>query len=133
MSTYQTTEEFTCGHKQVAINRAGSASHRGMRSQDSFRDTRTIAEVFPIHRRCLTCTCEHILEASYYDVSIITRSDLRDLHEQVRVLSLCASKVMQRELWVLGEQVRCLDDIDEFRKGVLALAGYTEVIAHFGL
>lgn len=40
---------------------------------------------------------------------------------------------MQRELERLGEQVKRVDDVVEFRRNVLALAGYLEVSALFGL
>ncbi|KAI1347845.1 hypothetical protein F5Y01DRAFT_294104 [Xylaria sp. FL0043] len=132
MATYQTTEQFTCGHTQATVDSSSSMSRRTGRDQDLFY-TRKITEAVPIPTRCLTCICERLLEASYSGTRTIPRNYLRELNEHVRLLSLSASEVMQRELGMLGKQVQRLDDIDEFRRGVLALAGYAQVSAHFGL
>ncbi|KAI0803746.1 hypothetical protein GGR55DRAFT_385995 [Xylaria sp. FL0064] len=133
MATYQTTEVFACGHTQATVDRSYSVlSRRIGRDQDSFY-TRKIIEVLPSPMRCLTCICERLLEASYSSTPAIPRDYLLELNEHVRLLNLSASEVMQRELGILGKQVQRLDDIDEFRRAVLALAGFTQVSAHFGL
>ncbi|KAI0905050.1 hypothetical protein F4823DRAFT_157907 [Ustulina deusta] len=140
MIIYLTTEEFTCGHTQEIINHpcntgldAWGTNNEATGSLGSDTDTRILNEIIPIPTRCLACTCQSILDVLYGATHAIPRSYVRDLNEHVRALSLSASKVMRRELRLLGEQVQCLDDIDEFRKGVIALAGYPEVRACFGL
>ncbi|KAI1272264.1 hypothetical protein F5Y07DRAFT_403538 [Xylaria sp. FL0933] len=125
MATYQTTQQFTCGHTQATIDSSNSISRRMARNEDSFY-TRKITEAVPNPRHCLTCTCERLLEASYSGTPAIPHDYLQELNEHVRLLSLSASEVMQRELGMLGKQVQRLDDADEFRRGVLALAGYTQ-------
>ncbi|KAI1420039.1 hypothetical protein F5Y12DRAFT_719981 [Xylaria sp. FL1777] len=143
MPAYRPTDEFTCGHTQETIHRPLRAAYQGTKSQvpdaqvtnneatgsqGPGTDTRVVNEMPSIPTRCLVCVCHSVLEASYESTHAIPRSYLRELNEHVRVLSLSASKVMQHELRLLGEQVRCLDDVDEFRKGVIALAGYVETM-----
>ncbi|KAI8625581.1 hypothetical protein F5Y19DRAFT_489551 [Xylariaceae sp. FL1651] len=117
MPTFVTAEQFTCGHALETLH--GSYGSDGV----------IIKETIPVPTRCLGCICHMVLGASC--MPAIPRSYIRDLEGHLRVLTISANVTMKRELKLLSKQVQCLDDIDEFRKGVIALAGYPELGAHF--
>ncbi|KAF2967682.1 hypothetical protein GQX73_g5899 [Xylaria multiplex] len=136
MPSYLTTEEFACGHTHKTVHRPGIPEYLGMETEARSlqeRDTRVINEVVPLEIGCLTCVCQSILDVSIVSPEAIPQRYLRDLNSHIHILKQSASKVMQRELQLLEEQVRHPDDIDEFRKGVLSLVGYGEISACFGL
>lgn len=88
----------------------------------------------PLPTRCLACVCTTILSIS--DLRTVPRSFIRDLLAHVQILQQRASPAMKPELALVADSVRRVvddGDVDGFRGAVLALAGYLDVSAWFGL
>ncbi|KAI1193399.1 hypothetical protein F5X97DRAFT_339027 [Nemania serpens] len=128
MSAYTISERFTCGHIQTTSD----LSHAPLNSE-SLKEPSFLSNSNPLPTRCLACICTSIL--SIPNPRLVPRSSIRDLLAHVQILHQRASPVMRCELQGLADHVRRVDDGDvvEFQRAVLALAGYLEVCAWFGV
>ncbi|KAI0871240.1 hypothetical protein GGS24DRAFT_504007 [Hypoxylon argillaceum] len=123
MSTYTTTSHFTCGHTHTTQQQPPSLSP-SLQTLCPPPKPATLTESLPIPTRCLPCICASILSLS--PPHIVPQSYIRQIGYHVQTLQQSASPFMQGELERLGEQVKRVDDVVEFRRNVLALAGYLE-------
>lgn len=125
------SQALDCGHVQRPL--AIQGNHDSSSNSVIYRsgaDGRRIAVT-----RCPSCICHAILEASLDGLRAIPYRYLADMDAHVRLLCVSqnTSDEMRRQLYLLRERVWCARDVDELRRGVVALAGYFEVSAWFRL
>ncbi|GAW26828.1 hypothetical protein SAMD00023353_5100570 [Rosellinia necatrix] len=113
MPVYITTEQFSCGHERDTLPKYSGT------------DGEVVKKTLDVLALCLSCTCYMALDASV--TGQVPQRHVQDLTYHVWTLGQTASETMRHELRAIEEQLQCLDDLDKFQKGVIALAGYPEV------
>ncbi|KAI1159681.1 hypothetical protein F5B18DRAFT_635643 [Nemania serpens] len=134
MSTYTISERFTCGHIQTTHDQSTNPKSKSPSPPDFATLKDLVSDSMPLPTRCLACVCTTILSIS--DLRTVPRSFIRDLLAHVQILQQRASPAMKPELALVADSVRRVvddGDVDGFRGAVLALAGYLDVSAWFGL
>lgn len=116
MPTFITEEQFSCGHSfEIFHQRTGD-------------DEYVITETLPVPIRCLSCICQELLDSSVDGIPYISRRRAAELHMHFKVLRRGG---MYGQLQMVKYQVLEPSNVDEFRAGVLGLAGFPEIKARF--
>lgn len=116
MPIYVTVEQFTCGDSLETRQR-----HDG-------EDDVVLTEIIPVNMRCLQCICQDLLHHAIDGLPCIPRSRIAELEEHFDVLR---NIDMDRHLEPVKAQVLQPTNADEFRTGILALAGFPLIKGRF--